>query len=124
MTNKLIHALAAITMLAASLNASAAEQYQVAVNLLHKGKSFATPSARVMNATPASFSVAGADGFELTFTVTDLGDNKLQIASKLDSKYGAMAATQLTVQAGKLASITLHDIELRFLVEAPASIAR
>jgi hypothetical protein len=62
--------------------------------------------------------VAGSDGFELTFTVTDLGDNKLKIASKLDSAHGAMAATQMTVQAGKLASIALDDMELRILVQA------
>ena len=106
-------AVLALLAVAVTSCATTDESYTVRAGLSHRGDTFATPVVTLKNNTPASIEVSGADGYTLTLTVTDLGHDRLRIATRLNSSYGSIAPV-LLVEAGQTASISVGDLGLTF----------
>ena len=108
-------AVLAFSAFAASSFAIPPGLYEVSAKLSHAGKSFATPSATVRAGQPANIEVSGPDGYKLTFTVTDLAPDKIQVAASLDSSHGSMAPT-VVVRPGQPASVSVGNLGLELTV--------
>ena len=91
------------------------ETYTVTATLLHNGKAFGEPSVVVKGDTPASVQVSGPDGYKLWLAVSDLASDKIQVAAKLDSSYGAMEPV-LVVSPAKPATVTVGGLGLTVIV--------
>lgn len=79
MANRSLPISAAWLALAASLGAAAADAYKISASLLHNGEPFGEPTVVVKADTPATVTVTGPDGYEVSFTVSDLAPDKLQV---------------------------------------------
>src|SRR5258708_16197948 len=82
--------LAVLGLLALPVSSFAAGPYGVSLTLSQKGKAFAAPSVFVDDGVPATIKVSGHDGYVLTITVTSAGQNRLMVATRLDSAYGSI----------------------------------
>ena len=87
------------------------ETYKVTATLLHKGKSFGEPTTIVKSDSPASVEVSGSDAYKISFTVTNLASDKIQVSAKLDSSYGAMEPV-LVVRPAHPATVTVGELGL------------
>jgi hypothetical protein len=103
--------LAVLGLLALPVSSFAAGPYGVSLTLSHKGKAFAAPSVVVDDGVPATIKASGQDGYVLTITVTSAGQNRLMVATKLDSAYGSIHPAMMVV-AGQTASATVGDVAI------------
>jgi archaellum component FlaG (FlaF/FlaG flagellin family) len=112
MTLRVVLALLAVAVTSC---ATTDKSYTVRAGLAHRGETFATPIVALRNNAPATVEVSGAGGYTLTLTVTDFGDDKLRIATRLQSSYGSIDPVIL-VEAGQTASVSVGDLGLTLTV--------
>ncbi|HEX7769897.1 MAG TPA: hypothetical protein VF422_07695 [Dokdonella sp.] len=98
------HILAAISLVVVAawpLAARSSSHYAVSMELSHQGKVFAAPSAVLREAEPARIEVAGADGYTLSLTLTDVRADAVELAVVLDSAHGNMAPTMVVAPGAR-----------------------
>jgi hypothetical protein len=112
---KSVIVLAALVALAFSTSASAADTYKVSVTLSHAGETFASPAFVVHANKEAKVAVSGDGGYELKFTVTDLAQDKIQVAANVISEYGSMDPIMI-VHPDTAAAVSVGDLRLEITV--------
>lgn len=114
-SRKAIFTLAMLSALAFSAVASASDSYKVSATLSHAGESFASPTAIVRAGEEATIVVSGDSGYELTFTVTDLAPDQIQVAANVTSEHGSMDPT-VVVRPDTPATVSVGDLRLEITV--------
>ena len=112
---KAVFALATLSALAFSNFASASDSYTVSATLSHAGESFASPTAIVRANEEARVAVSGDNGYELTFTVTDLAPDQLQVVATVTSEHGSMDPTVI-VRPDTPATVSVGHLSLEITV--------
>ncbi|MFC0446285.1 hypothetical protein ACFOD1_12425 [Pseudidiomarina halophila] len=103
---------------ASAVHAVSAEDYHVAVDLLHNNQVTASPSLVVQDGVPASVSVSGDDGYEVALTIRKQNSEFL-VDTQINSAGGSIAPSFL-VKASHPAKVTIGEFGLRLtLTEQP-----
>jgi len=89
--------------------------YGISARLSHAGQLLAAPGVTALAGKPASIEVGGADGYRLTFTVTDLAADRIRVDTRVDSSHGSMAPT-IMVRPGVPASVSVDGLDLELTV--------
>lgn len=114
-SRKAMFTLATLSALAFSAVASASDSYKVSATLSHAGETFASPTAIVRANEEARIEVSGDNGYELTFTVTDLAPDQIQVAANVTSEHGLMDPT-VVVRPDTPATVSVGDLRLEITV--------
>lgn len=120
MTIRTSTAVGAAFALAFALNCQAAESYAISASLLHNGKSFGEPSAIVNGNTLTLVEVSGPNGYRLSFIVTDIAEDKIEVAAKLHSPHGDIDPV-VVVRPGQPATVTVGELGLTLTVQRSGS---
>lgn len=104
------HVVIVLALVLAALSAACIagpNAYKVSATLMHDGKPFASPAVIVTPGVPAKISVSGQDkaSYDLSLTITEVGDNKVKVASKLDSAQYGRITPVVIVRLGKSAMV-------------------
>ena len=86
--------------------------YKLAFSISQDGKPLASPEVVVREGVEGSVEMSGPNSLKLNFTVTDLGDNKLQISTRVVSPRSSSSPT-IIVRQGQAGSISDGNVELQ-----------
>ena len=64
--------------------------------------------------------MSGPSGYKLSFTVTELEPDKIQVAANVESQHGSLAPT-VVVRPGKPATVSVGDLSLTLTVHRTGS---
>lgn len=111
-------AIAALTALALlPLTASAAASYKVSAQVSRNGAPIASPTLTVKPGAPASVAIPGENGYVLEVTVTESGQDMIELAADLKTNHGSVSST-VTTKPGKAVKISTGDIDFGVTAEA------
>jgi hypothetical protein len=114
-SRKTCFTLATFFALAFPAVALASDSYKVSSTLSHSGEAFASPTAIVRADQEASIVVSGDNGYEFTFTVTDLAPDQIKVAAKVTSDHGSMDPT-VVVRPDTPATVSVGELQLEITV--------
>ena len=113
---KALAAALAFCTLSSPLVASPGAVYEVSAVLSHAGEPFAAPTATVKAGQPATLEVTGPNAHKITLKVTDLAQDKIQVAAAVASPHGSMAPT-VVLRPGEPGTVSVGDLSLELTVK-------
>lgn len=115
-----IFTLATLIAVASSAAASESASYKVSATISHAGATFASPTAIVRASEEARISESGDNGYELTFTVSDLAPDQIKVAASVTSEHGSMDPTVI-VRPDTPATVSVGELRLEITVSRVGS---